>query len=133
MISLNPQRLVHVVYKVTIKGEFPSLNEFIFANRSNPYVGNKMKKESQYLISMFIKLQLKGIHIKEPIHIEYRFYCKNRKRDLDNISGYFHKVFQDALVNCNVIDNDGWNNITGFTDLFFIDKSNPRIEVFLST
>jgi len=35
------------------------------------------------------------------------------------------------LIAQQTIDNDGWNNIVGFEDHFFIDKHNPRIEVVL--
>ena len=30
------------------------------------------------------------------------------------------------------ISNDGWANIAGFKDSFFIDKFNPRVEVEIS-
>jgi Holliday junction resolvase RusA-like endonuclease len=38
-------------------------------------------------------------------------------------------VIQDALVKAKVLKNDGWKEITGFQDNFFVDKDNPRIEV----
>ena len=78
-----------------------------------------------------IRLNLKRTHINNPVRIKYTFYEPNRKRDLDNIAGVAHKFIQDALVKCKVLDNDGWNNIVGFEDHFFIDKHNPRIEVVL--
>lgn len=45
------------------------------------------------------------------------------------MSGFGHKVIQDALTQMHVLDNDGWANIIGFEDLFFVDNKNPRIEV----
>lgn len=54
---------------------------------------------------------------------------KNKRRDLDNISSFGRKVIQDALVNCHVLKNDGWEQICGFSDEFRIDAENPRIEV----
>ena len=68
---------------------------------------------------------------KQRIFIEYNFFEPNSKRDKDNISGYFHKVFQDALVQAGCIPNDGWKEIRGMTDYFEIDKRNPRIEVVI--
>ena len=38
-------------------------------------------------------------------------------------------MIQDALVECGVLQNDGWKNIVGFSDDFFVDPKNPRIEV----
>ena len=41
------------------------------------------------------------------------------------------KVFQDALQKCGVIKNDGWKEVENFTHDFYVDKKNPRIEIFL--
>lgn len=116
-------------YKITVDGRFPSLNEYVEANRTHKHKGNKMRRESEQLISMYVMQQLRNVHIDNPIFIIYHFYEPNKKRDLDNISGYFHKVFQDALVYNNVIFNDNWHYITGFQDFFDIDNKHPRIEV----
>lgn len=40
--------------------------------------------------------------------------------------------FFDALVKSGTIPNDGWANVKGFSDSFFIDKNNPRVEVEIS-
>ena len=103
-----------MLYTFTIRGTLPGLNEYLKAERSfhnRHSTGNDMKQQYQMIISNAIR--------------------PNRKRDLDNIAGVAHKFIQDALVKCKVLDNDGWNNIVGFEDHFFIDKHNPRIEVVL--
>lgn len=61
--------------------------------------------------------------------MRYRWYEKDRRRDLDNVSSFGRKVIQDALVQTHVLKNDGWKEITGFSDEFFVDADNPRIEV----
>lgn len=116
-------------YKFTIDGKLPSLNEFISKNRSNPALGNKMKQENQRLVELYIMRDLRNIHIDKPVYIEYTFYEPNKKRDLDNISGFAHKVIQDALVESCVLHNDSWHYIVGFSDSFKVDKDKPRIEV----
>ena len=68
--------------------------------------------------------------MKSLYNLMYRYCLKNDIVDKD-YAGVAHKFIQDALVKCKVIDNDGWNNIVGFEDHFFIDKHNPRIEVVL--
>lgn len=118
-------------YKVIIEGKFPSMNQFIEANRAHKQKGNKMKQQSQDEISWQLLQQLKKLHIDRPIRISYTFYEPNKKRDLDNISGYFHKVFQDSLVHCGIIHNDSWHYIVGFSDEFYVDNKNPRIEVVI--
>ena len=115
-------------YHFTIHGKFPSMNQFIGANRNSVHAGNNMKKKSQAAVIAAI-MPVVGYHIRTPVFIEYTFYEENRKRDLDNVSGYFHKVFQDAIVQCRLLPNDTWNEIVGFSDRFYVDRNNPRIEV----
>lgn len=119
-------------YRIIIDGRYPSMNQFIEANRIGKgrwNKGNKMKQECQEEISLYINTQLHKIHIFKPVYIKYKFYEPNKKRDLDNISGFFHKIFQDALVKCGVIQNDSWQYIVGFSDEFFVDNQCPRIEI----
>lgn len=111
-----------------IEGKLPSLNEHIYANRSNRYVGAKLKKDTQRYISAFILQQLKGISFDNPVEINFKWYEPNRKRDLDNICASKKQIL-DALVSMKVIQTDSWRGVVGFTDKFYIDKDNPRIEV----
>ena len=122
-------------YKLILKGTLPGLNDYLRAERSftrrgtkGHSCGNDMKQECQMLIANAIRLQLKRLMIHNPVFIRYSFYEPNRKRDLDNIAGVAHKFVQDSLVKCGVLENDGWDNITGFSDQFFLDRHNPRIE-----
>lgn len=62
------------------------------------------------------------------MRILFRWYEPNKKRDLDNICSA-KKFIQDALVKMGVLQGDGWRHIIGFSDEFYIDKDNPRIEV----
>ena len=115
--------------KIVIPGRLPGLNEYIRECRKNQYAGGKMKKDDETRISWHINHQARDVKIDEPVRMVYRWHEVNRRRDLDNISSYGRKVIQDALVACEVLPDDGWNNITGFEDYFYIDKKNPRIEV----
>lgn len=63
--------------------------------------------------------------------MQYKWYKPNSRRDLDNISSFGRKVIQDALVKAKIITDDGWKNIVGFSDKFYVDKENPRIEVVI--
>ena len=87
-----------------------------------------MKQRDQRKICQYIPA---GLRFKQRIFIEYNFFEPNTRRDKDNISGYFHKVFQDALVQAGAIPNDGWSTIRGFTDYFEVDRKSPRIEVVI--
>lgn len=118
---------------VVIEGAFPTLNEFIDANRRRRGSwsgGNEMKRRDQSIISMYIRKQCK-IRLRYPVYFEYRFYCKNTRADKDNIAGYFHKIFQDAVVACGLLPDDGWKYITGWSDAFDVDRKTPRVEVVI--
>ena len=118
-------------HKLVFPGKLPSLNEFISACNKNPKAGGQMKWEDQNRVEWFIRSQLRGVRIKKPVIMVYTWYEPNRKRDLDNISSYGRKVIQDALVHCGVIHNDGWKQILGFYDRFYVDRKEPRIEVVI--
>ena len=114
--------------RVTIQGRFHGLNDFIAANRrsqGNWNAGNTMKQNDQKTIMY----ALPRIRMSGRLFLHYHFYEPNTRRDKDNISGYFHKVFQDALVAKGIIKNDGWKYIEGMADSFSVDRANPRIEV----
>ena len=110
-----------------IPGRFPGLNEFIDANRRKRgrySPGNAMKQRDQHIIRQYLpKVKYKRVFI------EFTFFSSDRKHDHDNISGYFHKVFMDALVQAGILENDGWKQIKGMSDYFEVDKKYPRIEV----
>lgn len=111
-----------------IKGTLPNLNEYTSACRSNKYVGAKMKKRAEEVIGWYIKSQIPEIYFDCVVSLNFRWYEPNRKRDLDNIC-FAKKFILDALVNNGTIKADGWQGVAGFTDQFFVDVENPRIEV----
>ena len=102
------------------------MNEYTQACRSNPFVGSKMKKDAEEMALIAMPESQTMTH---HVYIFYSFFEKNKRRDLDNISGFAHKIIQDALVKKGILANDGWADIKGFEDKFNIDKDNPRIEV----
>lgn len=125
-------------YKFTFYGVLPNLNDYLQGERipirkNGKFTtkGNVMKQENQRKIIKILRRDLLGLHIQKPIEITYKFYELNRKRDLDNISAFAHKVIQDALVKAGTIENDGWKHIRGFSDEFYVDSENPRIEITL--
>ena len=48
-----------------------------------------------------------------------------------NIASAFIKSFEDALQKCNVIKNDGFDDVLTPTLHFEVDKKNPRIEIVI--
>lgn len=87
-----------------------------------------MKKEAEEVISWYIKMQIPNAHFDNAVVLNFRWYEPNKKRDLDNIC-FAKKFILDALVKAGTIKTDGWKGVAGFTDDFFVDKENPRVEV----
>lgn len=113
---------------LTIEGQLPNLNDYTKACRSNRFVGAKMKKDAERIITAYIMQQIPDTHYDGVVKLAFRWYEPNRKRDLDNIC-FAKKFILDALVSNGTIKADGWQGVAGFTDEFFIDNENPRIEV----
>ena len=116
--------------RLTIYGRLTGLNEYTLARNSSRYKGNTIKQQNEVLIMGYIMEQLQGVSFEGKVHITYKWHEKNRRRDQDNIA-FAKKFIQDALVKSGVLANDGWKHVVGFTDEFYIDKDNPRIEVII--
>ena len=112
-----------------IHGRLPGLNELIDAERRHRQAGAKLKKDAERVVRMYIRQQFRGYKPKTPVTLYYYYYEPNRRRDLDNIAGFAHKVIQDSLVKEGILANDGWEYIKGFFDSFHVDNKFPRIEV----
>lgn len=118
-----------VQHMLIISGRLDNLNDYIAACRSNQYTGARLKAQNEQKVQAEIYEQLGRLRITHPVRMTYRWYEKDRRRDLDNVSSFGRKVIQDALVQTKVLQNDGWKEIIGFSDEFYVDKNNPRIEV----
>lgn len=115
-------------YKFTIRGTLPGLNELIEAERRNRFIGAKLKKQYEAVV-MRAARSLGNVEFEEPVYMVYHWYEKDRRRDKDNICAFGRKVIQDALVKARFLRNDGWKNIAGLEDRFYVDKDKPRVVV----
>jgi Holliday junction resolvase RusA-like endonuclease len=109
----------------------PGMNEFIAAQNRNRFIGAKMKKDYQLLAKLYLQKQIQW-QIEKPVFISYYFFEENKRRDHDNVSGFAHKVIQDALVEAGILKDDGWDEVFGYSDRFEVDKKRPRIEVVIT-
>jgi len=117
--------------KLMIPGRLPGLNEYIKAERGNRYAAAKIKRDTQALIADAARRQLRGTRFSRPVRMRYHWYEPDARRDKDNIA-FAKKFVQDALVDIGVLTGDGWKQIDGFTDRFFVDANTPRVEVMLT-
>ena len=114
--------------QLVIEGRLPNLNDYTNACRSKRMAGARMKQECERIITAHIHQQLQGVAFTGAVRLSFRWYEPDRRRDLDNIC-FAKKFILDALVKNGILVNDSWQYVKGFTDEFFIDKKNPRIEV----
>lgn len=118
-------------YLLMIPGRLHNLNDLIAAERTNRHKGAKMKSDDEDVVCIAIRRCVGRTVIRKPVYMEYKWVEPNRRRDLDNISSYGRKIIQDSLVKMEVLKDDGWNEVVGFSDRFEVDKDNPRIEVLI--
>ena len=115
--------------KLIIPGILPNLNDYISAERQHRQKAAQMKKQTEHIVMLTARSQLRKVKFDCPVVMRYSWYEPNRRRDKDNVSSFGRKCIQDALVRAGVLQNDGWGEIEAFSDCFFVDKKNPRVEV----
>lgn len=116
--------------KLIIKGELCDFNTFQNKTRSNKFAGSKIKKEETEKVYWECKQQKLTPAKDYPVCITFNWYIKNNRKDLDNIA-FSKKFILDGLVIAKVLEDDSQKFVCSFTDQFFTDKENPRIEVIL--
>lgn len=101
-----------------IEDKLPSLNDYINACRTNHYKGAKFKKDTENLISVYIKIA-KGrktlTPTDKPIVVHFEWHEKTKRRDSDNVASA-KKFILDAMQKSGVIPNDNRKYVKGFTD-----------------
>lgn len=115
----------------TINAKLPGLNEYILDCRRNPHAGAQTKRIAQELCMWSAKQQCKTKFTK-PVSIHYSFFEPDRRRDKSNVAAFAIKVIEDAMVQLQIIHDDGWKYIENYTQSFKVDKEHPRIEVYIT-
>lgn len=118
-----------MTHKIFIPGKFPSLNDYVDAERSNRYAGAKMKKEYTALAAGYFKALP---NIDEPMYIQFTFIEQNSRRDPDNFVAFARKCILDGLQVAGKIPNDNMKWVTGWEDAWEIDKERFGVEVNIS-
>ena len=112
-----------------LRDRLPGLNEVLASAKSHYGAYSSMKRK----VTLSVATQARADRLK-PIQgkaiIEFHWYEPNKRRDPDNIR-HGAKYILDGLVEAGVLQDDGQKYISGFTDYFRVDKSNPRVEVVI--
>lgn len=129
-----------MIQHLIIPGELPDLNQIIaaakqrgFARKSGKFVPGlsyaSMKRkytEKVMLLARAAKLR----PIQRPCRISFTWWCKNKRKDMDNIRAGT-KFILDGLIKAGVLPNDTWEFIRSFHDDFFLGRDDPRVHVEL--
>lgn len=116
---------------LTINGRFPSLNEYIAAERTFRMKAAAMKrKHTDRVAEAAISRDLPAF--RQPVFVVVDWYEKDRRRDPDNIQ-FAIKFILDGLVRAGVLENDTQRHILGIEHRVLLDKERPRVTVTLIT
>lgn len=113
------------MHTIEIPGELPGMNKIISESKKHYAKYSSMKKRYTELVAWCSK----GKGPFKKINLDITYFCKNRRRDPDNIIGGGNKFILDGLVAAGVIKNDGWNEINSIAARTKVDKNNPRVVV----
>ena len=110
-----------------VPGPLPGMNDYI--STGNRFRYNTDKKQWTRLIAARIReAKLKPMH---RASIAWIWHEKTRRRDPDNFAGIGKKFILDALVACQILPDDGWDEIAGWSDAWIVDKKTPGVTVIL--
>ena len=105
------------VHRFFIPERLPGLNEIINTARAHHMASATQKKRwTNRCALVFMKAPT-----FESIYIKFTWIEKNRRRDKDNICAA-RKFILDGMVQAGMIENDGWGQISGWTDDFEVSE-----------
>jgi len=112
---------------IFLEGKFPTLNQYIRAERGNLYQAAKIKKTE----TERVKYSCLGILPVEnyPVSIQFIWSQFNHRTDPDNIA-FAKKFILDGLVEAGVLAGDGFKQISSFSDTFTLEADGVNVIIF---
>jgi len=113
-----------------LHGEFPTLNEYIRAERGSCFAAAKMKKGWTAIVWAEALAQMLPPVQHYPVKIHCTWRMKDARKDLDNVR-FGVKFVLDGLVAAKVLIDDGQQYVAGLSDSFMVDALNPGVTVMI--
>ena len=110
-----------MTYRFTIPARLPGANEYIRSCRTNKFIANKDKHNTEFFIICCVPVSMRGLNL-EKVKIKFTWVEQQRKRDPDNIR-FGAKFILDALQQCKVLKQDNLSTITALEDEFVVNKT----------
>jgi len=115
--------------KISIPLPLASLNDAINANRTNKYKGAKLKKANTYKCFVHTKKAMnQGVIFHFPCNLKFTWIIPNKMKDPDNIASA-KKYILDGMQDAGFMKNDNLNYVTGFKDVFIVDKNQESVVI----
>lgn len=111
----------------TIPLRLPGINEYQNACRRHPIQGAVMKKKWMQAIMVYLTPVEK---LSWPAQFDIIYTEPNKKRDIDNITGFGSKVILDAFVKAGFLPDDGPSYVNKIDSQVTYGDS-PQIEIFV--
>ena len=111
----------------TIPLRLPGINEYQNACRRHPIQGAVMKKKWMQAVMTYLGPAVKFLW---PAQFDIIYTEPNKKRDIDNITGFGSKVILDAFVKAGFLPDDGPTYVNKI-DSTVTYGNEPQIEVLV--
>lgn len=112
-----------------------TLNKYIEAERKNRFIGAKLKRVgTAYTRGVFLQAMVDDVLFTWPTKVKFDWYLEDRRIDPDNWA-FTQKFIFDGMQTAKLrgkafLENDNVKNVCGFDHDFYLDKLNPRLEIY---
>lgn len=118
-----------MIQRFTIQGRFPSLNDYISAERASKGFAASMKRRETKRAATAAEGLTQCIN---PVIVGFKWIEPNLRRDADNVA-FAKKFILDGLVIAGALKDDSRKYVIGLEDDFSeIDPDNPRVEITIT-
>lgn len=125
--------------RIWIPIKFPSLNEYINAERRHRMIAAKMKKDFTRLVESAVILHDemekhktgKGLKIDSfPVAVRFVVHEANKRRDIDNVSSMVAKFSLDGMVQAGLLPDDSQKYVNKIECDLVVDGE-VGVEIFI--
>lgn len=119
--------------RIWIDYKFPSLNEYINAERRHRMIAAKMKKEWTERVMDIVAAQTLGDKmpdLKFPIAVRFIVHEQNQRRDIDNVSAMVSKFCLDGMVKAGLLPDDSQKYVNKIECDLIVDGE-VGVEIFI--
>lgn len=112
-----------------------TLNKYIEAERKSKYIAAKLKRiGTAYARGVFLQAMVDDMLFTWPTKVKFDWYLEDRRIDPDNWA-FTQKLIFDGMQTAKLrgkafLENDNVKNVGGFDHDFYLDKLNPRLEIY---